>query len=273
MESHNPDTSIPIETIQLDPIDRKRIAHTMNAVSQRHVVPFDRRDARHDYLADGCEVRLVDAMGREQSYAVTPRNLAVGGFAFIHGQHIDINTPCIVTLVTLDGQTEQVRGSIRRSRKVRGVIHEIAVGFDTCINLAPFVHIEPGQTDQAMTRAIARQHMVIHVADASHVDSAWARCLRSTAADVRHVDDLSQVTKEKMRGVNLLVIEIGQEPEQAALLATMDRLAVTCPVLILRTIETCADDAQQRPLHSIAWLSRDPSVTDRFLKTLMHLAA
>ena len=105
-----------------------------------------RRDERLQYhVLEGLEMRLADPDSGLAHYRIYPVNISRGGLSFLHGTFTYPGTPCTVLLKTTDGKEVVTSGVTIRCRCLDGRVHEVAVEFDTLVDVSKFVvtHEQP----------------------------------------------------------------------------------------------------------------------------------
>lgn len=135
----------PIETIKLESGDKKRFVEELNQTARPMRPEQDRRRLRVDYNIGDIEVAITQPTGSRVDYLVVPRNLSANGVAFLHGGFVYVGSVCEISLRMLDGQHVRAAGRVVACRHVAGMIHEVAMRFDSAINLALFVDLTPEQ--------------------------------------------------------------------------------------------------------------------------------
>lgn len=130
-----------IDTVRLDRRVRDGLLKSLVENRQRKGGNNARRWPRFTYKAEHIVVRITQASGAAQNYLVVPRNLSVGGVAFIHGQFIYSGSRCEMILPTSNSTWFRVGGKIVRCIHAAGMIHEVSVEFDERID--PYVFLPP----------------------------------------------------------------------------------------------------------------------------------
>ncbi|MCS7033944.1 MAG: response regulator [Phycisphaerae bacterium] len=92
-------------------------------------IPFDSRQV---------QIVFEEAGGRETRVLVQGRNISARGIAVIHTQFMHLGRACRVELVNRHGSPESIPGRIQRCRLVSGRVHEIAIVFDSPIDVTRF---------------------------------------------------------------------------------------------------------------------------------------
>lgn len=135
-----------VDSLRLSVQEHQAILEQMEQHSGVHPKAELRRSRRFRYVVpDGI---IVQVSGATTSYLVRPRNLSETGISFLHGSFLYPGTACSVTLKTIDGEQVLAGGRIVRCRCVRGRVHEVAVQFDSPIDIANFVRIDSAREIQ-----------------------------------------------------------------------------------------------------------------------------
>jgi DNA-binding response OmpR family regulator len=117
------------------PVERKR----------RLRIPFEKNNV---------VVETDDGSGRIVRHRVVSRNLSTHGIAVIHGQFMHVKRPCIVEIPMLDaGAMFRVKAHIERCRLVTGRVHEVAIVFETPIDLSMFIQLDVESEMRTRTEA------------------------------------------------------------------------------------------------------------------------
>jgi CheY-like chemotaxis protein len=98
-----------------------------------------RRFERHLFHGRHVTLTLHGRHGEQQRYLTCSRNLSATGISVIHGGFIYDGTACTITLPTLTGELDNLRGRVVRCRLVRGALHELGISFDGPIDPRCFV--------------------------------------------------------------------------------------------------------------------------------------
>lgn len=99
-----------------------------------------RRSDRHSYRKNRILVQLQGLNDLSATtYQMKPYDISNTGISLLHGTFVYPGTSCLITLLTLDGETVQIRGAIVRCRLVRGRVHELGVNFSDPIDIDCFV--------------------------------------------------------------------------------------------------------------------------------------
>jgi len=130
-----------IDTIRLSQRDRRKVLDALARGTTQVSKATNRRGLRVEFPVTNVFVALSGQNGETTKYAVTPRNLARRGLAFIHGRFVYADAECSVILPTLNGEWVQVTGRVLRCRHVAGLIHEVSVVFDEAVDLSWFVEL------------------------------------------------------------------------------------------------------------------------------------
>lgn len=100
-----------------------------------------RDSARHSYRKNRILVQLQGMHDLSATtYLMKPYDISHTGISLLHGTFVYPDTPCLITLLTLDGETVQVRGTVVRCRLVSGRVHELGVRFSESMNVDCFVN-------------------------------------------------------------------------------------------------------------------------------------
>jgi hypothetical protein len=99
-----------------------------------------RKSDRFPYhVPAGLQVDFRNAREHIGSFVVAPRNISIGGIAFLHGAFVYDNVECNISLRTRDGEIVVVEGRVARCRTIHGRIHEIGVAFEKPLEIDRFV--------------------------------------------------------------------------------------------------------------------------------------
>jgi len=148
-----------IDTVRLSARDRRKVLDALARGTTQVSRAANRRGLRVDFPVPNVFIALAGPTGEPTKYAVTPRNLARRGMAFIHGRFVYADAECGVILPTLKGEWVQLTGKVLRCRHVDGLIHEVSVVFDEAVDLNWFVELTPED---------AKRHELEQKADAAN---------------------------------------------------------------------------------------------------------
>lgn len=132
----------PIETLRISDRDKQKLVDSVNEGGGKSV-KTERRALRVQYTEAKAILTLHMGAGGSARLAVVPRNLSRRGMAFVHGRFVYVDTRCEVMLKNLAGEWETLHGVVRNCRHVSGIVHEVAVVFDSAIDLSNYVHLSP----------------------------------------------------------------------------------------------------------------------------------
>ncbi len=106
-----------------------------------------RKHDRHTYnVEDGIVACFNTPHQGWIKYIVRPRNLSSGGLSVIHGFFVYPDTLCRVQVRRLDGDHEQVTGTVVDCCCVKGRAHEVKIKFDNQLEIENFVVVEPPES-------------------------------------------------------------------------------------------------------------------------------
>lgn len=134
-------SSQAIDTVRLDKSQRDCLIKSLDQKRSRKRGNNARRWPRFKYDAEHIIVRITHVGGTVHNYLVVPRNLSVGGVAFIHGQFIHPDSRCEVVLPTPKASWFRVGGRVVRCLHASGMIHEVSVEFEERID--PHMFLRP----------------------------------------------------------------------------------------------------------------------------------
>jgi len=145
----------PIDTLRLDERDKHRILDEL-AVSHSNMQDQGRpRDLRVPYKNTRVTVTIANPGGNVVTYCILPRNLSRQGIGFLHGRFVYPNSPCSITLRTLDNETITCEGEIVRCRHISGTIHDVGVRFSVPVDLSLFTRMSTDD-HESLTAEIER---------------------------------------------------------------------------------------------------------------------
>lgn len=219
----------------------------------------ERRAMRVAFAVPRVIVSMNHRHGGRSSYCVTPRNLAARGVAFIHGQYVHTDTPCLVVLPRLDQRWAQISGRILRCRHVKNLIHEVSVGFDEAIDLTQYVRLTPEQGERweqehALIRKEQRppsdrptqligQALII---DSFAADRALlAHLLRGQGLVVKEAATLQEAVPHLNNAINLVLVDLNLgNPADQQLVAELRKRGYQGAVIGLSADDVETDDLQ-----------------------------
>ena len=127
------------DAIRLNEKDQQSILHKLNATGGSNQSNELRAEDRLTYTANAVIVQMKHPGGNIATYKVRPRNLSRGGIGFLHGSFCYNDTPCTITLRTIENDKTEVQGAVVRCVHVQGNVHEVGVKFDEPIELYRYV--------------------------------------------------------------------------------------------------------------------------------------
>ncbi|MFG0242083.1 MAG: PilZ domain-containing protein [Phycisphaerales bacterium JB054] len=117
----------------LDKLDKK--PGTKSSVKRTYSrMPFRERSLK---------LTLVHPGGTSTSVQVVCRNLSRGGIGVLHSAFAHSGTRCVVAVPRIDGETDQIEGTIVRCSHVSGQIHELGILFDEQIPVETYIAFDP----------------------------------------------------------------------------------------------------------------------------------
>ncbi len=119
--------------------DQQQILNKLNTGSSSFQANEQRIEDRLTYSAGAIIVKMTHPGGNVATYKVRPRNLSRGGIGFLHGSFCYNDTPCSITLRTIENDTTQVMGKVVRCVHVQGNVHEVGVRFEEPIEVYRYV--------------------------------------------------------------------------------------------------------------------------------------
>ena len=132
----------PIETLRISDRDKQKLIDSVNEGAGKSI-NNERRALRVQYTEAKAILKLYMETGGTTRLAVVPRNLSRRGMAFVHGRFIYADSRCECMIKTLCGEWEVLPGVVRSCRHVSGIVHEVAVVFDSAIDLSIYVRLTP----------------------------------------------------------------------------------------------------------------------------------
>jgi hypothetical protein len=84
-----------------------------------------------------------DSTDKNIVFVVPTRNLSAEGMAFLHSHMMHTGRSCTVQLPSQTGTCVSVNATVVRCRHVRAMLHEIAVKFDSPVDLSTICHASP----------------------------------------------------------------------------------------------------------------------------------
>ncbi|MBN1345064.1 MAG: response regulator [Phycisphaerae bacterium] len=155
-----------------------------------------RREDRPPYRPEeGLRIQLFHAEGVKANLQVIPRNISRNGLAFLHGSYVHLGTKCITLLQTLDGRLLEVRGEVIRCTHYRGNVHEVAVQYDSTIDLEDFVqaYLTDAERHGSGNQLVSLTGRILYLEDVPEDRELVAFLLRRHGLDVRTACNPSEV--------------------------------------------------------------------------------
>ncbi len=135
-----------VDILRLSEGEYLRILGELRQHELRGATAEARSETRYRYsLRRALVLQVADAPVR---FWVRPRNISKGGISVLHGCFLYPDTPCIATLVTIDGESVLAPGIVVHCRCVHGRVHEVALKFAQPIDVSNFVR--PGTQAEAL---------------------------------------------------------------------------------------------------------------------------
>lgn len=165
---------VPVDTLRLsEPKGRAVFAQLSKSAASR---PVDRRGTpRFPYMVG--EALAIRLEGSEASLMVRGWDLCSDGIGFLHGDHLQPNQPCAITLRTVDDEEWQVSGKITDCRLMQGLIHVVGMTFDRPIQIDGLVQLPSGNAadGRGATRGpVAIDYPFTQIAELAHRMQALA---------------------------------------------------------------------------------------------------
>jgi CheY-like chemotaxis protein len=211
----------PIETLRLSSRDKRRLVQQINQNSRTVPSQMERRSLRVEFNVGHVVVSITHPNRQNTAYSVAPRNLSRRGIAFIHGQFIYVNSPCMVMMPMLDGRWANIAGKVVGCRHLSGLLHEISVAFKQDIELSQFVtltddqkvrldrehrqRLTPADAAPSPSDAVRQGMVVVDDAASRRLVALWLQQLGFETMDAQPEDVEAWV---KQRGFDLVIVDL-----------------------------------------------------------------
>lgn len=129
----------PIETIRIDEREKRKLVDALAKSQSQQNGP--KRGVRVPYTPKSVTVTITNPGGNQVYYSVIPRNLSRRGIGFLHGQFLYPESRCSINLHTREDEDVTIEGTIIRCRHLTGMVHDVAVGFNSPVDLTSFVKL------------------------------------------------------------------------------------------------------------------------------------
>lgn len=127
------------DCLRLKDADRTRLLEALKDTSAP-TAQSKRRHDRLDYPAHDVELTLFGADPTEMHrFRAITRNISATGISVLHGGFVYAGGACTVTLSSLWGERETIKGTVVHCRLIRGRVHELGIQFDRVIDTRCFV--------------------------------------------------------------------------------------------------------------------------------------
>ncbi len=202
------------DILRLTPGERRALVEALNNRPNNEEARKNRKGDRYPYLVpEGIAVDLRRDHTPLGKFLVIPRNLSVGGLAFLHGAFVYPGCLCIAQLKARDGQLHEVPGGIVRCRTVHGRIHEVAVAFHKPIEIDNFVdtHTPPEPPEDVPYRANDLAGLARRLLDQAYHGAPLAD-VRATVLALTHVVRDNQRTRRAVPATNEEMLAAGSQP-------------------------------------------------------------
>ncbi|MCX5660102.1 MAG: response regulator [Planctomycetota bacterium] len=193
-----------IDTVRLRPRECENLINSLKQSGPTSAAAEARRWRRFVYDAEFILVSISHPGGSTENYQVTPRNLSVGGMAFIHGQFVHLKSKCRVTFPTKTGEWFRVPGKVVRCRHIEGMIHDVSVAFDERIDPVLFVGSDAPLSDNPVVPAEAP-------AGSGKGEAAGAAKMRATVLVADSVQDHRAMLGKWLRQQGMTVVDAADE--------------------------------------------------------------
>ncbi len=168
-----------LDTLRLSQADYYALIVKLEKTRRRPVGIEQRSSPRYPYLL--AEPLLLQLEGALVAFLVRPMDLSSNGMRLLHGGFLYPDTPCTISLLTIDGESAAASGSVTRCQCLHGRIHEVGIQFSERIQVENFIALEtraasapppaPEPADVATRLAELQQLVEAH---APHADLAAA---------------------------------------------------------------------------------------------------
>jgi hypothetical protein len=123
-------------------IDDEVIGHILDKLDKIQTQEaFERGSERYQFRRRGVEVDVEHIGGTHARLRVWTRNISAGGISLLHGSFVHPGSRCEITLPLLDGQKQEVRGTVRWCRLLAGMVHELGVQFEQEWDMELFINV------------------------------------------------------------------------------------------------------------------------------------
>ena len=172
-----------IETIRLSEREKAKLIWAVNTTRE----PLDDSTVRRLRVAPtqtSAVLTLIGDSGTRTRYIVITRDISRWGASLLHGRYVYPETKCELEIRSMDGKTQTRVGQVRHVQHIQGMIHNLGVRFDECIDLSEYATLTPDQETQHL------QEMADDMAEAG-IDSGIMRMVRRVLV----VDDFASDRK------------------------------------------------------------------------------
>lgn len=121
----------------LDRIDAE--AADVRAIDQEPITPDENDPSGYSFRNPDVIIRVTHPGGGVARFYVASRLLSEFSMVFLHGGFLHVRTECDITLPTLWGGAEDLKGEVTECRHLAGSVHQVRVTFDQEIDLRHYI--------------------------------------------------------------------------------------------------------------------------------------
>jgi CheY-like chemotaxis protein len=225
-----------IQTLKTDQPLVQELLDTLD-IAQADFERLDQRESVREKFRRKCSARIWQPGGTDATYEIVVRNLSRGGLSFVHGGFLYPGTRCEISINTLRGDWQNIRGSVAHCRLVGGRIHEMGVKFNSSIRISDFVAdrltgrillVDDAPEFAALTRHHLQRRGLL-VAVAPDGESAYERLTKEPFdiaiidLELPGIDSLTLIGALRQCGMHIPVVAVSANQDPT--LATSSRAA------------------------------------------------
>jgi hypothetical protein len=162
------------DTLRIDQATYLALLEELGPHNAPHRGEDRRTHVRYRFFSGAPAVAIFNYRSRKKrdAVAVRPVDVSTGGIAFLHGNFVYRDTPCLVIVRDLHRETHRLCGRVSHSRLVSGRVHAIGLQLDAPLRTELFVpeHVASGPTPAVLTQ-----------------DKSWTDLLRISENEIEDV--------------------------------------------------------------------------------------